>query len=125
MRTNTMKIEALETFSVRLACGFASSALVLFLLGLLLLVGFAKSSFAQEAQPKTFGSPGEATSALFEATQKEDERTLEAILGAGKEVTSSSDEIEDKWSASSSPRNIRRCTAWSENLTEARCCTSA
>jgi hypothetical protein len=70
-------------------------------LGLLLLAGFAKSSFAQDAQPqdaqpKTFASAGEATKALLEATQKQDEQALEAILGAGKEVTSSSDELEDK-----------------------------
>jgi Protein of unknown function (DUF2950) len=96
MRTNNMKLETLETSTVRLACGFASTALVLFLLGLLLLVGFAKSSFAQDAQPKTFASPGEATKALLEATQKQDEQALEAILGAGKEVTSSSDDVEDK-----------------------------
>ena len=96
MRTNNMKLEAVENFTVRLTYGFASSVLVLFLLGLLLLVGFATSSFAQDAQPKTFASPWEATNALFAAAQKEDEPALEAILGAGKEVTSSSDEEVDK-----------------------------
>src|SRR5579864_6179880 len=96
MRTNNINLERLETFTLRLAYGFSSAVLILFLLGLLLVVGFAKSSFAQDAQPKTFASPGEATKALFEATQKQDEQALEAILGAGKEVTSSSDEEEDK-----------------------------
>src|SRR6202158_1645777 len=96
MRSNNMKLEALETFTVRIAYGFASAVLVLFLLSLLLVVGFAKSSFAQNAQPKTFASAGDAANALFEATQKQDEQALEAILGAGKEVTSSSDEVEDK-----------------------------
>jgi hypothetical protein len=96
MRTNNMKLDALETFIVKLACGFASTILLLSLLGLLLVVGFPNSSFAQDAQPKTFASPGEASNALFEAAQKEDEQGLEAILGAGKEVTSSSDEVEDK-----------------------------
>ena len=96
MRTNNMKLEALEIFTVRLAYRFASAVLVLFLLSLLLVVGLAKSSFAQEAQPKTFASAGDAANALFEATQKQDEKALEAILGAGKEVTSSSDEVEDK-----------------------------
>jgi Protein of unknown function (DUF2950) len=96
MRTNNMKLEALETFTVRLAYRFASAVLVLFLLSLLLVVGFAKSSFAQDAQPKTFASAGDAANALFEATQKQNEQALEAILGAGKEVTSSSDEVEDK-----------------------------
>ena len=96
MRTKNMKLEALETFTVRLACGFASTVLVLFLLGLLFVVSFAKSSRAQDVRPKTFTSPGEASKALLEATQNGDEQALEAILGAGKEVTSSSDEIQDK-----------------------------
>jgi len=96
MRTNNMKLEALETFTVRLACGFTSTMLLLLLLGSLLVVGFTNSSFAQDAKLKTFASPGEATNALFEAAKKEDEQALEAILGAGKEVTSSSDELEDK-----------------------------
>ena len=96
MRTNNMNLKTLETFTVRLACGFASTTFVLFLLSLLLFVGFAKSSFAQNAQPKRFSSPGEASAALEQAAQKGDESALEIILGAGKEVTSSSDEEEDK-----------------------------
>jgi hypothetical protein len=95
MRTNNMK---LETFTVRLACGFTTTVLFLLLVSLLLLVaGFAGSSFAQESlQPKTFSSPGDATDALLQAAQKGDEPALEAILGAGKEVTSSSDDVQDK-----------------------------
>lgn len=96
MRTNNMKLEGLETFIVRLVGGFASTILLLLLLGLLVAVGFAKSSFAQESHPRSFSSPGEASDALFQAAQEGDERALEAILGAGKEVTSSSDEEEDK-----------------------------
>jgi hypothetical protein len=96
MHTNNMKLEGLETFTVRLACGFASTILLLLLLGFLLVVGLVGSTFAQDPQPKTFASPSEATDALFEAAQKEDEQALEAILGAGREVTSSSDEVEDK-----------------------------
>ena len=60
----------------------------------LLTLGYARLSFGQE--PKTFSSPGEASNALFQAVKNEDEQALETILGAGKEVTSSSDEIEDK-----------------------------
>src|ERR1700687_5481685 len=92
MHTNNMTLEALETSIVKLACGFAST--VLLLLFLLLVVG--SSSFAQDAQPKTFTSPAQAAAALFEAAQKQDEQAVEAILGAGKEVTSSNDEVEDK-----------------------------
>jgi Protein of unknown function (DUF2950) len=81
MRTNNMKI---ETFKVGLV-------------GLLLLVvGYAGASLAQESQPRTFSSPEEAAHTLFEAAQKEDEPALEAMLGAGREVTSSSDEVEDQ-----------------------------
>jgi hypothetical protein len=61
----------------------------------LLVAGFAGSSSAQESQPRTFSSPGEAVNALVQAAHNEDEPALEAILGAGKEVTSSSDEVED------------------------------
>jgi DUF2950 family protein len=71
----------------RMAGAFASAVL--------LLVGLVGSSSAQ-TQPKTFASPGEASSALFKAAQSADEQTLEAILGAGKEVTSSGDDEEDK-----------------------------
>jgi hypothetical protein len=96
MRTNDMNLEALETVAVKLACGFASTVLVRLRLGLLLLVGFANSSFAQAPQPNAFSSPAEASNALFQAAQSEDEQTLEAVLGAGKEITSSNDEVEDK-----------------------------
>jgi len=96
MRTNNMKLEAVEAFTLKLPYKFPSTVLVRFLLGLLLVAGLAKSSFARDAQPKMFASPGDATNALFEAARKEDEQALEAILGAGKEVTSSRDEVEDK-----------------------------
>ena len=97
MRANNMNLEAFETFAVRLACGFASTIVLLLLMTLLLLVaGFAGSSFAQDAKPKMFTSPGAASIALFQAVQKDDEQALEAILGAGKDVTSSSDEVQDK-----------------------------
>lgn len=94
MRTNNMKI---ETLIVRLVRGSASPALLLLLLGFLLLASFSSPGFSQDTQPRrTFASPGEATTALFEATKKGDERALESILGAGKEVTSSGDDDEDR-----------------------------
>jgi hypothetical protein len=62
----------------------------------LVMLGYARLSFAQQSASKTFASPGEAGNALFQAVQEDDEQALQAILGAGKEVTSSSDEIEDK-----------------------------
>lgn len=94
MHTRNMKLEG---FKVRLAWMFASTVLLLLMVGLLLVVvGYVGSSFAQGVQSRTFSSPAEASSALFQAAQKEDEPALEAILGAGKEVTSSSDDVEDK-----------------------------
>jgi hypothetical protein len=61
-----------------------------------LMSGFAPASFAQKSRPESFASPGEASKALFQAVQNEDEEAVERILGAGKEVTSSSDDLEDK-----------------------------
>lgn len=77
----------LETFSrPRLNWIAALAALALF------VVGYSQLSLAQ----KSFSSPGEGSNALFQAVQNGDEEAVERILGAGKEVTSSSDEIEDK-----------------------------
>jgi DUF2950 family protein len=87
MRTKNRK---LETPAMRLARIVVSTIL------LVLVAGYAGSSFAQGLQPKTFSSAPEASNALFQAAQSEDEQALEAILGAGKEVTSSSDEVEDR-----------------------------
>ena len=60
----------------------------------LLVLGYVRLSLAQQSAPKTFASAGEASNALFQAVQNDDEQSLQAILGAGKEITSSSDEIE-------------------------------
>src|SRR5438445_6475659 len=62
----------------------------------LLTLGYARLSFGQKSEPKTFSSPAEASNALFQAVKNDDEQAVGAILGAGKEVTSSSDEVEDK-----------------------------
>jgi hypothetical protein len=62
----------------------------------LLVAGISQVSLAQKSGQETFQSPAEASKALFRAVQNEDERGVERILGAGKEVTSSTDEAEDK-----------------------------
>src|SRR5437879_1673646 len=62
----------------------------------LLVVGYARIASAQTSEPKTFSSSAEASNALFQAVKNDDEQAVGAILGAGKEVTSSSDEVEDK-----------------------------
>jgi len=53
-----MKLETFETFVVKLACGFLSLVLVLLLMGLMLLAGFAGLTSPQESQPTTFLVPG-------------------------------------------------------------------
>ena len=67
----------------------ALSALALVVIG-------TRSSFAQQVEQKTFASAAEASQALFLAVRNEDDQAVGAILGAGKEVTSSNDEVEDK-----------------------------
>jgi hypothetical protein len=88
-----MRITNLKTATVY---GKPLSGMVVGLAFALMSIGQTRLSFSQTSQPKTFSSPGEASKALFQAVQNEDEQTLEAILGAGKEVTSTSDEVEDK-----------------------------
>jgi hypothetical protein len=61
-----------------------------------LVVGSSQLSLAQSSGPENFSSPWKAINALFEAVGDSDEEGVERILGAGKEVTSSSDEIKDK-----------------------------
>jgi DUF2950 family protein len=62
----------------------------------LLVLGSSQLSLAQKSEPRSFSSPGEASNALYQAVQNSDEEAVERILGGGKEITSSSDEIEDK-----------------------------
>ena len=95
MRTNNMKLETLETSIVRVAGGVASGIRLLLMLTLLVM-GYANPSFAEESQAKIFSSPAQAVNALVQAAHAGDEQALETILGAGSEVTSSSDKEEDK-----------------------------
>jgi hypothetical protein len=61
------------------------------------LVIFATSGLAQQ-QPgaQTFGSTGEAAQSLFQAVQRNDERTIENILGGPTDLTSTTDDVQDK-----------------------------
>jgi hypothetical protein len=61
-----------------------------------LVVGNAPTGFAQGSEPKTFSSPAEACQALLQAVKNGDEQGVDAILGTGKEATTSSDEAGDK-----------------------------
>jgi hypothetical protein len=62
-----------------------------------LVVGYSQLSLAQTSGPENFSSPWKAINALFQAVRDSDEEGVERILGAGKEVTSSSDEVKDKF----------------------------
>jgi DUF2950 family protein len=62
----------------------------------LLVVSCVHPSFAQEPNQKTFASAEEASRALFLAVQRDNEQAVMQILGGGKELVSSSDEVEDK-----------------------------
>jgi hypothetical protein len=62
----------------------------------LLLLGYSQSSAAQQPTAETFASPADACVALYRAAQNGDDQSLQAILGAGQELTSSSDDIENK-----------------------------
>jgi len=56
----------------------------------------ATLAVAQQQGQKTFSSPGEASDALFTATQNNDEKAMLDILGPdGKQLVSSGDEAED------------------------------
>ena len=87
-----MSTNLISKTSSRAGINWVAALSVLALLG----AGISQLSLAQKSGPETFSSPWKATSALFQAVQNSDEEALERILGAGKEVTSSSDEIEDK-----------------------------
>ena len=79
MRTNNMKLESHETFVMKLACAFATTRLLLLMSGMLLVFGFAKPSYAQAAQTKTFATPAEAANALYEAAQKDEEQAVSSV----------------------------------------------
>jgi hypothetical protein len=63
----------------------------------LMLLSLAPLSFAQKPTQKTFASAEDASHALFLAVQSNDQRALMPILGGGKELVSSNDELQDKF----------------------------
>ena len=61
----------------------------------LLLAGSAQLCLARPSSQTTFPSPEDASRALLAAVQKHDERGLTEILGAGTELLSSDDKVQD------------------------------
>jgi Protein of unknown function (DUF2950) len=62
----------------------------------MLVIGHSRSSIADASETTTFPSAVDASEALFQAVQNGDEHALEAILGAGEDLTSCGDEATDK-----------------------------
>jgi hypothetical protein len=80
-----------ENPSVRRAAVTVASAMFA-----LHLAGYAQPSLAAQPALKTFSSAEEASQALYLAVQRKDEKALTAILGAGKELVSSNDTVQDR-----------------------------
>ena len=71
----------------------ASAALAIF--ALLLTGGSVQLCLARPLSQTTFASPEDASRALFAAVQRHDERAVTEILGAGTELVSSDDKVQD------------------------------
>jgi hypothetical protein len=72
---------------------FGTTALVALAL---LVASQTRPLFAGQSAAKTFASAEQASNVLFHAAENGNEQELQTILGAGKDVTSSGDEVEDK-----------------------------
>jgi len=82
---------------------FALTTIAIFFMGC-----FATLTVAQQPGQKTFSSPGDASNALFTATQNNDEKGMLDILGPdGKQLVSSGDETEDAHSRANFVKNYQ------------------
>jgi Protein of unknown function (DUF2950) len=79
-----------DSLARRLLAMLAPALFALFMLGL------AQWSLAQSSGATTFASAEAASQALVQAAQNHDEQALEAILGAGREITSTGDDTVDR-----------------------------
>ena len=74
--------------------GFAAT--VAFATFTLLLAGYAQACLGQQPDAKPFSSAEEASHALYLAVQSDNEEAMTTILGAGKELVSLDDKVQDK-----------------------------
>ena len=81
-------------FEKLLRRGFA--AIVAFATFTLLLAGYAQACLGQQPDAKPFSSAEEASHALYLAVQSDNEEAMTKILGAGKELVSLDDKVQDK-----------------------------
>jgi hypothetical protein len=86
----------MRVISIRLGFGQRIARAVVFTAFAVVIGGYAQLCVAQKSGAKTFPSAAEASQALFLAVQNEDEKAAEEILGAGSELVSCGDEVEDK-----------------------------
>src|SRR5690348_16324775 len=86
MRTNS---------AIKTSRSLISSSMFLAAIALMVLT-CSRLTLAQEAQPKTFASAGQAVRALYEAVKSSDESAVDAILGCGRELASSGNDTDDK-----------------------------
>jgi hypothetical protein len=88
MRDTNIRFEKLPGRGLAATVAFATFAL--------LLTGYAQACFAQQPGAKPFSSAEEASHALYLAVQSDNEEAMTKILGAGKELVSLDDKIQDK-----------------------------
>jgi len=88
-----MKYHTMERFDSFQRLGRITGVIVA---AILLVIGSAPLSLAQKSTQETFPSAEEAGHALFVAVQSDNEQAVTKILGGGKELVSSADEVEDK-----------------------------
>jgi hypothetical protein len=88
MRDTNIRFEKLPGRGLAATVAFATFAL--------LLAGYAQACFAQQPGAKPFSSAEEASHALYLAVQSDNEEAMTKILGAGKELVSLDDKIQDK-----------------------------
>lgn len=76
----------------------------------------AEKTATDQAAPRTFASPAEAGSALFDAAKAGDQATLLAIFGAeGKEILESGDAVQDKNNRENFVAAYTRMNRWDAN----------
>jgi Protein of unknown function (DUF2950) len=96
--TSDMEKEIMRDTNIRfeklLGRGFAAT--VAFATFALLLAGCAQVCLAQQPGTKPFSSAEEASHALYLAVQSDNEEAMTKILGAGKELVSLDDKVQDK-----------------------------
>lgn len=91
----TMDTARRKNLPARMRFGNALGSAIMVAVAVFVLDG-AQWSLAQPSQAKTFASAAEASHALYEAVQQNDEQAVEAILGGGSELASSGDKAQDK-----------------------------